>query len=132
MDISSHSEFPESVAARVDSAPKTPKNRSVKTSFRNNENSSTDTSPNYLHLAIESSYKRQRKRLRSQLKRLDNLLLAPIDMSWMTQPDDMTQSPVSDTSEVTFWSDANEIYDKIEHYEVENMVWTSPTRSLLI
>ena len=78
---------------------------------------------------MESSLKRRRKRLRSELKQLDEMIATLDDTSW-SYNDTLLDSPTSDTSEITFWSDV--VFDKNEDDYVSHAAWTSPSRSLLI
>lgn len=121
MTISYHQLFMQSIGSNVSDEPQTPERRS-----RTTVPTTPDRSPNYLHFAVESSFKRRRKRLRSQLRALEKLRAAPGDTT-LTYDDTLFDSPSSDTSEMTFWSD---VFDK--DGDNDHVAWTSPTRSLLI
>lgn len=117
----------ESLGACVTPEPRTPRRRhSISTT---STPSTPVRSPNYLHYAVESSLKRRRKRLRSELKQLDEMIATLDDTSW-SYNDTLLDSPTSDTSEITFWSDV--VFDKNEDDYVSHAAWTSPSRSLLI
>ncbi|RDW23909.1 hypothetical protein B0I72DRAFT_161138 [Yarrowia lipolytica] len=127
MNIFRHQLFMESMGSRVKKEPGTPV-RPVRPESTSSHVTTPVKSSNYLHYAVESSLKRRRKRLRSELKALD-LQLSSESVSSSTFNDTAFDSPSSDTSDATFWTDA--VFDKIQE-NYGTVAWTSPTRSLLV